>query len=103
MHNVTALCVIEAFVVDTGEPVHHPDVARLEPSAGAALAEAKPHGLRVIVKEALANGRLTDRNAADDIAPLKRYALKRIEQRSMSWRLPLRCHNRGSMLCYRAR
>jgi aryl-alcohol dehydrogenase-like predicted oxidoreductase len=46
----------------------------LEPSAGAALAEAKARGLGVIVKEALANGRLTDRNVADDIAPLKRYA-----------------------------
>jgi aryl-alcohol dehydrogenase-like predicted oxidoreductase len=46
----------------------------LEPSAGAALADAKAHGLGVIVKEALANGRLTDRNAADEIAPLKRYA-----------------------------
>jgi aryl-alcohol dehydrogenase-like predicted oxidoreductase len=41
----------------------------LEPSAGAALAEAKAHGLGVIVKEVLANGRLTDRNDADEIAP----------------------------------
>lgn len=32
----------------------------LEPSAGAALAEAHDAGLRVVVKEALANGRLTD-------------------------------------------
>jgi aryl-alcohol dehydrogenase-like predicted oxidoreductase len=34
----------------------------LEPSAGAALAEAHALGLGVIVKEALANGRLTSRN-----------------------------------------
>jgi aryl-alcohol dehydrogenase-like predicted oxidoreductase len=34
----------------------------LEPSAGAALQEAHEAGLGVIVKEALANGRLTDRN-----------------------------------------
>ncbi|MEN8113770.1 MAG: aldo/keto reductase [Actinomycetota bacterium] len=35
----------------------------LEPSAGAALAEAADAGLGVIVKEAVANGRLTPRNA----------------------------------------
>jgi aryl-alcohol dehydrogenase-like predicted oxidoreductase len=34
----------------------------LEPSAGAALAEARAAGLGVILKEALANGRLTTRN-----------------------------------------
>jgi aryl-alcohol dehydrogenase-like predicted oxidoreductase len=34
----------------------------LEPSAGNALRQAREAGLRVIVKEALANGRLTDRN-----------------------------------------
>jgi aryl-alcohol dehydrogenase-like predicted oxidoreductase len=34
----------------------------LEPSADAALAEARAAGLGVIVKEAVANGRLTDRN-----------------------------------------
>lgn len=34
----------------------------LEPSAGAALAEAHDAGLGVIVKEALANGRLSDRD-----------------------------------------
>jgi len=33
----------------------------LEPSAGPALAEAHDAGVRVVVKEALANGRLTDR------------------------------------------
>jgi aryl-alcohol dehydrogenase-like predicted oxidoreductase len=36
----------------------------LEPSAGPALAEAHAAGVGVIVKEALANGRLTARNAA---------------------------------------
>ena len=35
----------------------------LEPSAGSALAEAAEAGLGVIVKEAVANGRLTSRNA----------------------------------------
>jgi aryl-alcohol dehydrogenase-like predicted oxidoreductase len=35
----------------------------LERSAGPALAEARAAGMGVIVKEALANGRLTDRNA----------------------------------------
>jgi aryl-alcohol dehydrogenase-like predicted oxidoreductase len=34
----------------------------LEPSAGAALQEARDAGVGVIVKEALANGRLTERN-----------------------------------------
>jgi aryl-alcohol dehydrogenase-like predicted oxidoreductase len=38
----------------------------LEPSAGAALAEAHGAGWGVIVKEALANGRLTDRGAGDE-------------------------------------
>jgi len=38
----------------------------LEPSAGRALATAHDAGLGVIVKEALANGRLTDRNRDDD-------------------------------------
>ena len=35
----------------------------LEPSAGPALAQAHAAGLRVVIKEALANGRLTDRGA----------------------------------------
>ncbi|MBN2470826.1 MAG: aldo/keto reductase [Anaerolineae bacterium] len=35
----------------------------LEPSAGAALAEAHAAGMGVIIKEAVANGRLTPRNA----------------------------------------
>ncbi len=37
--------------------------------AGAALAEAHAAGMGVIVKEALANGRLTDRNDDPDFAP----------------------------------
>lgn len=40
----------------------------LERSAGDALAEAHAAGMRVIVKEALANGRLTARNQAPDFA-----------------------------------
>ena len=36
----------------------------LEPSSGAALAEAYDAGWRVVIKEALANGRLTDRGDA---------------------------------------
>jgi aryl-alcohol dehydrogenase-like predicted oxidoreductase len=42
----------------------------LEPSAGAALAEAHDAGWGVIVKEALANGRLTPRNTDPDSAAL---------------------------------
>jgi aryl-alcohol dehydrogenase-like predicted oxidoreductase len=44
----------------------------LEPGAGGALAEAHGAGMTVIVKEALANGRLTDRNA--DPAERRRVA-----------------------------
>ena len=39
----------------------------LEPSAGPALAEARATGMGVIIKEALANGRLTSRNAGAPI------------------------------------
>jgi len=46
----------------------------LEPSAGPALADASSNGLGVIVKEAVANGRLTGRNASKEVSPLKRYA-----------------------------
>jgi aryl-alcohol dehydrogenase-like predicted oxidoreductase len=38
----------------------------LEPSAAAALAEASASGARVVVKEAVANGRLTDRGTTAD-------------------------------------
>ena len=40
----------------------------LEQSAGHALAEAKDNGMGVIIKESLANGRLTDRNAEPGFA-----------------------------------
>lgn len=46
----------------------------LEPSAGPAMAEAKATGVGVIVKETLANGRLTDRDASDEVSLLHRYA-----------------------------
>jgi aryl-alcohol dehydrogenase-like predicted oxidoreductase len=48
----------------------------LEPSAGPALAAAHAAGLGVIVKEALANGRLTSRNSTPTFAP-QRAALER--------------------------
>jgi aryl-alcohol dehydrogenase-like predicted oxidoreductase len=41
----------------------------LEPSAGSALAAAHEQGMGVIIKEALANGRLTARNADPEFAP----------------------------------
>jgi aryl-alcohol dehydrogenase-like predicted oxidoreductase len=41
----------------------------LEPSAGTALSEAHAVGLGVIIKEALANGRLTNRNPDPDFTP----------------------------------
>lgn len=44
----------------------------LEPSAGPALAEARAAGLGVIVKEVLANGRLTSRNTEPSFAPKRR-------------------------------
>src|SRR5262249_45476239 len=44
----------------------------LEPSAGPALRAAHEAGLGVIVKEALANGRLTARNAEPSFAPRRR-------------------------------
>jgi aryl-alcohol dehydrogenase-like predicted oxidoreductase len=44
----------------------------LEPSAGPALEEAKAAGLGVIVKEALANGRLTSRNNEPAFAARRR-------------------------------
>ena len=43
-----------------------------EPSAGEALARAHAAGLRVIVKEAVANGRLTDRAAPPQLAAAAR-------------------------------
>jgi aryl-alcohol dehydrogenase-like predicted oxidoreductase len=44
----------------------------LEPSAGPALEEARAAGLGVIVKEALANGRLTARNSDPAFAARRR-------------------------------
>src|SRR5262249_4916657 len=41
----------------------------LEPSCGEALAGARAAGLVVVVKEGLANGRLTSRNTDGDFAP----------------------------------
>ncbi len=46
----------------------------LEPSVGPALAEAHDRGWGVIVKEALANGRLTARNAAPESRHLREVA-----------------------------
>jgi aryl-alcohol dehydrogenase-like predicted oxidoreductase len=52
----------------------------LEPSAGPVLSEAHAAGMGVIVKEALANGRLTDRNSdpgfASKLAILQREAAR---------------------------
>jgi aryl-alcohol dehydrogenase-like predicted oxidoreductase len=49
----------------------------LEPSTGPVLNEAHEAGLAVIVKEALANGRLTPRNQNPDFAP-KRALLEKV-------------------------
>jgi aryl-alcohol dehydrogenase-like predicted oxidoreductase len=46
----------------------------LEPSAGHALAEARACGVGVIVKEAVANGRLADRNSSEATQRLERFA-----------------------------
>ncbi len=46
----------------------------LEPSAGPALADASAFGLGVIIKEAVANGRLTDWNTSAEVSRLKQYA-----------------------------
>lgn len=46
----------------------------LEPSAASALEEARAAGWSVIVKEALANGRLTDRGGEEHVAILRREA-----------------------------
>lgn len=53
----------------------------LEPSAGAALGEAHGAGVGVVVKEALANGRLTERN--DDPAFAAKLGLLRAEARRL--------------------
>lgn len=52
----------------------------LERSAGASLSKARNRGIGVIIKEALANGRLTDRNRESAFAP-KLEILEREAQR----------------------
>lgn len=52
----------------------------LEPSAEAALADAHAAGLFVIVKEALANGRLTERNDEADFADRRRLLAAEAER-----------------------
>ena len=66
-----AATIRAALAVHRDEPVFDAVQATwnlLETSAGAGLAEAKSHGLQVIVKEALANGRLTRRNMEGSFA-----------------------------------
>jgi aryl-alcohol dehydrogenase-like predicted oxidoreductase len=53
----------------------------LEPSAGPALVHAKAAGLGVIIKEALANGRLTDRNQESGFA--QKLAVLQAEARKL--------------------
>ena len=52
----------------------------LEPSAGPALSEASQSGMGVIVKEALANGRLTDRNQDSGFASQMRVLRREAER-----------------------
>jgi aryl-alcohol dehydrogenase-like predicted oxidoreductase len=49
----------------------------LEPSAGPALADAHDRGWGVIVKEVLANGRLTDQHGGPELDSLRRHAAAR--------------------------
>jgi aryl-alcohol dehydrogenase-like predicted oxidoreductase len=56
----------------------------LETSAGAALREAHDAGMGVIVKEALANGRLTVRNRAPEFAVQQRLLARETERLSCS-------------------
>ena len=53
----------------------------LEPSVGTALAEASAAGMGVIIKEALANGRLTDRNSEPGFRP--KLAVLQVEARKL--------------------
>jgi aryl-alcohol dehydrogenase-like predicted oxidoreductase len=55
----------------------------LEPSTGPALQEASDRGMGVIVKEAVANGRLTDRNDDPAFAE-KRRLLKEVAQENQT-------------------
>jgi len=52
----------------------------LEPSVGPALAAARDAGLGVIVKEALANGRLTERNREADFARRRALLARQAER-----------------------
>lgn len=52
----------------------------LEPSAGSALAEAHAAGVGVIVKEAVANGRLTPRNVAPAFAEQRTLLMREAER-----------------------
>ncbi len=56
----------------------------LEPSAGPALEEAKAAGLGVVVKEALANGRLTARNTDPAFAARRRRLEEEAARRGVS-------------------
>jgi aryl-alcohol dehydrogenase-like predicted oxidoreductase len=53
----------------------------LEPSVGTALTEASAAGMGVMIKEALANGRLTDRNSEPGFGP--KLELLRIEAQKL--------------------
>jgi aryl-alcohol dehydrogenase-like predicted oxidoreductase len=67
-HNETILRAIDTRVFDCVQATWN----ILEPSAGAALATAHNAGLGVIVKEAVANGRLTERNNDPTFAAKRR-------------------------------
>ena len=54
----------------------------LEPSAQTALAEAADAGMGIIIKEALANGRLTGRNTHSDFAPISKVLAAQAERLS---------------------
>ncbi len=56
----------------------------LEVSAGPALAEAHAAGMGVIIKEALANGRLTSRNQDPDFRPQLELLSRLAEERDVS-------------------
>jgi aryl-alcohol dehydrogenase-like predicted oxidoreductase len=92
--SAATLAAARAARVD-GEPVF--DVVQatfsvLEPSLAAALAEARAAGMGVIVKEALANGRLTDANDRPGdgalVARLRRLAARArctTDQLALAW------------------
>jgi aryl-alcohol dehydrogenase-like predicted oxidoreductase len=66
-----------------GQPLF--DVAQstwnlLEPSSGSALAEWSAEGRGVVVKEALANGRLTQRNQEPDFSHRRRLLAQQVER-----------------------